>query len=438
MSAEQRRVLVVGGGLAGLAATLRLETAGVRVTLLEAASRVGGRLGRDELDGIEFDPAVHALPADVRDLWRLVEQAGLAGSVRIEPLERVAVLQGERLRGIDLARAGRLGLAPGVPPWEALRLRRMHRLLDWFGERLDPHAPERATRLDDRSVADFARLYLGRRLCERLLEPLLEAQLGLRAEMTSRVLLFLLLDRTGEPRLQLGFGLGALPARLAEPLRDVRTEARVTDVRPDGRGVRLATGEQLDASAVVLALPSRAVQQLLPDQTPVEEVLLGRQRYEPRTTLAVVAEPVPPAPALAIWVPPVERGLLAGVSRVPLEPERAGGRALLLLTGRPGLDAVHPAGDERGAAESLLRDAARVLPGLRQTLRAQRLYRAPDAIVAFDGGRYRAISRLCDELAKRRDQRRVFLAGDWLCAPHLEGAASSGLRAADDVLEAIG
>ena len=189
---------------------------------------------------------------------------------------------------------------------------------------------------------------------------------------------------------------------------------------------------------MVLALPSRAVQQLLPDQTPVEEVLLGRQRYEPRTTLAVVAEPVPPAPALAIWVPPVERGLLAGVFRVPLEPERAGGRALLLLTGRPGLDAVHPAGDERGAAESLLRDAARVLPGLRQTLRAQRLYRAPDAIAAFDVGRYRAISRLCDELAKRRDQRRVFLAGDWLCAPHLEGAASSGLRAADDVLEAIG
>jgi protoporphyrinogen oxidase len=327
-----------------------------------------------------------------------------------------------------------------VPPWETLRLRRLHRLLDWFGERLDPHAPERATRLDDRSVADFARLYLGPRLCERLLEPLLEAQLGLRAETSSRVLLFLLLGRRGEPRLQLGFGLGALPARLALPLRDVRTEARVIEVRPDGRGVRLATGEQLDASAVVLALPSRAVQQLLPDPTPVEELLLGRPHYESRTTLAVVTEPMSTAAAAppVIWVPPVERGLLAGVFRVPLEPERARGRALLLLTGRPGLDAVHPEGDERGAAESLLRDAGRVLPTLRQTLRAQRLHRAPDAVASFDVGHYRAIARLGDELAKRRDQRRVFLAGDWLCGPHLEGAASSGLRAADDVLEAIG
>lgn len=435
---EQRRVLVVGGGLAGLAATLRLETAGVRVTLLEATPRLGGGLAQDVLDGIRFDTAIHALPADVRDLERLVEQAGLSRRVRIEPLQRVEILRRGRVRSVDLARAGRLGLAPGVPPWEALRLRRLHHLLDWFGERLDPHAPEGATRLDDRSVADFARLYLGTRLCERLLEPLLEAPFGLRAEATSRVLLFLLLDRRGQPRLQLGFGLGALPERLAEPLRDVRTGARVTWLRSDGRGVRLATGEELDASAVVLALPAHSVLDLLPNPSPVEEVLLARCRNEPRTTLAVVADPAPPATASAHWIPPAERGLLAGVFRVPLEAQRARGRALFLLAGRPGLDAVHGAGDERGATESLLRGAEWVLPGLRAAVSAQRLYRSADAVASFDVGHYRGIARLRDELAKRRDERRVFLAGDWMSAPHLEGAASSGLRAADAVLEALG
>ncbi|MET8997254.1 FAD-dependent oxidoreductase [Amycolatopsis sp. NPDC004169] len=37
-------VLVIGGGIAGLAGAERLSGAGVRVTLLEASSRLGGKL----------------------------------------------------------------------------------------------------------------------------------------------------------------------------------------------------------------------------------------------------------------------------------------------------------------------------------------------------------------------------------------------------------
>ena len=39
------RVIVVGGGLAGLAATVQLAARGVEVTLLEARPRLGGRAG---------------------------------------------------------------------------------------------------------------------------------------------------------------------------------------------------------------------------------------------------------------------------------------------------------------------------------------------------------------------------------------------------------
>ena len=48
--AADRHVAVVGGGIAGLAAATVLAERGVRVTLLDSASRLGGRVSAWELD----------------------------------------------------------------------------------------------------------------------------------------------------------------------------------------------------------------------------------------------------------------------------------------------------------------------------------------------------------------------------------------------------
>ena len=424
-------MLVVGGGLAGLAAALRLEAAGIEVLLCEASARLGGRLASESLEGFRFDPFPHALPAQASNLSLLIEQAGLVHEIRIEPLRRVAVARRGRLRHLDLERVARLGLAPGVPPWQALRMRGLRRLIDWFGERLDPHAPEDATRLDDRSVADFVRLYLGPRVLERLLEPLFTAHFGLQAEWTSRVLLLLAIGPSGELRLSTGFGLGRLPERLAEPLRSVRLETRVEGVREDGRGARLASGEELDAAAVVLAVPAPEALRLIPNPSPFEELFLQRVSYPSRVGLAVVVEPATELPAPVVWIPAAEGGLLGAVA----EPSSAAsGRSLLLLLARPELERVH-GGDDRGAVESLLRGAETLWPGLRERIRARRLQRT--RVASFDVGHFRGIARLREGLEKARDRRRVFFAGDYLVGPHLEGAATSGFRAADDVLRAL-
>ena len=59
------RVVVVGGGLGGLAAAARLAATGSSVTLLEQAERVGGKLGTVELGGFRFDtgPSLVTMPA---------------------------------------------------------------------------------------------------------------------------------------------------------------------------------------------------------------------------------------------------------------------------------------------------------------------------------------------------------------------------------------
>ncbi len=62
-------VVVVGAGLAGLSAALRLVGTGRQVTVLERAGGPGGRAGRLSLDGYEFDtgPTVFTMPELVAD-----------------------------------------------------------------------------------------------------------------------------------------------------------------------------------------------------------------------------------------------------------------------------------------------------------------------------------------------------------------------------------
>jgi predicted NAD/FAD-dependent oxidoreductase len=84
-----------------------------------------------------------------------------------------------------------------------------------------------------------------------------------------------------------------------------------------------------------------------------------------------------------------------------------------------------------------LRGAEAVFPGIRDRVRARRLHREAEATATFDVGRYRGIARFAEELEKRSEERRTFFCGDYLVAPHAEGAATSALRAADQVLRTL-
>src|SRR4051794_10194483 len=60
---QQHQVIIVGGGLAGMATGVALESAGVRVTLLESRRTLGGRAGsfEDPQTGEQLDNCQHVL-----------------------------------------------------------------------------------------------------------------------------------------------------------------------------------------------------------------------------------------------------------------------------------------------------------------------------------------------------------------------------------------
>ena len=80
-----------------------------------------------------------------------------------------------------------------------------------------------------------------------------------------------------------------------------------------------------------------------------------------------------------------------------------------------------------------MRRAERAYPGLSKAVGSLRVRRVEHAVPQFGVGHYRGIERLRREQLARFDKRRLLLCGDYLVAPHPEGAVRSGLRAAEEL-----
>jgi oxygen-dependent protoporphyrinogen oxidase len=290
------RVVIVGGGIAGLAAAFFLRDAPVSVTVLEGSPRLGGKLAVSEVAGIAVDEGAEALLARRPEGIGLIRAAGLASrlvapgttSAAIWSRGQIFPLPRRQVMGVpadldDLARCGLLS-ADGMAR-----------------AREDPRLP--ATPRDgDVAVASYVGARFGQELVDRLVDPLLggvyagrsedlsfEATLpGLADESRRHASLTeaagaLMPPRPAAPAggaaaagaavatvfTTLAGGLGTLPAAVAaESGAEVRTGAMVRELARTPGGWRLTVGSAhapalLDADAVVLAVPAQPAGRLL-------------------------------------------------------------------------------------------------------------------------------------------------------------------------------
>ena len=82
-----KRAIIVGAGFGGLALGIRLQSAGVATTIVEARDKPGGRAYFWEKHGFTFDagPTVITDPACLRELWALSGR-DMADDVTLEPV----------------------------------------------------------------------------------------------------------------------------------------------------------------------------------------------------------------------------------------------------------------------------------------------------------------------------------------------------------------
>ncbi|WP_371655272.1 MULTISPECIES: protoporphyrinogen oxidase [unclassified Streptomyces] len=296
-------IVVVGGGIAGLAAAHRLLESGARVTVLEATDRLGGKLYAGEIEGARVDLGAESMLARRPEGIGLAREVGLGDQLR-PPAATAAIWTRGALRPMPK------GHLMGVPadPASLTGIVSAEGLARIAQDRELP--PTEVG--DDIGVGEFVASRVGREVVDRLVEPLLGGvyagdayRISMRAavpqlfaaarENTS------LLD--GVARIQekaaarpqnggpvfmgLDGGMGTLPVAVADAVRakggSIRTEAPVLALTRTATGWLVRTDSQeapvIEADGVILASPAWSASALLAAESPAAAAELATVEY---------------------------------------------------------------------------------------------------------------------------------------------------------------
>ncbi len=333
-----RRVVVIGGGIAGLAAAHRLVESGHPVTLLEAGDHLGGPIGTEHAGGFTIERGPDTFITEKPAALALCERLGITDQViGTQPGDRrTQIVHDGRLHPLP---EGFLLLAP-----TAIAPLVRSSLFSWPGKlrmALDVVIPARRDTTDE-SLASFVRRRLGREALDRVADALVGGiytadpeRLSLAATMPR----FLAMERehgsvirglqktTGTVAgsgarygLFASFrnGMGTFIDALARSLPEgsVRLGTRVLGLVPvDARWHVRTAGETIVADAVIVATPAPIAGRLL---APLDATLgreLGDVAYasSATVTLGFRTSDIPrPLPGFGFVVPFSEhRALLA-------------------------------------------------------------------------------------------------------------------------------
>ena len=233
--------LIVGAGIAGLAAASALRAKGWAVTVLEARERIGGRIHTDRsLDGLAIDTGAQSiLGAERNPLAKLIGQTG-AKTATVE-LDRVQLFN---VRGEDIGDAMEQAMGE---KWEEIRNE-----LEIERERVDEEVPLSellAEALDGAGLSKAEE----QAMHYHIATAIENACAAPATEISARA--WTLREATDTEDFLLPDGCDQLPAFFARGL-DVRLGHIVKSIRRDARSVTIVTDRgEFTADTAIVTLP---------------------------------------------------------------------------------------------------------------------------------------------------------------------------------------
>ena len=323
-------VVVIGAGIGGLAAAHRLLDRGVRVTVVEASDRVGGKLLPGEIAGARVDLGAESMLARRPEAVALAREVGLTDRLQPPATATASIWTRGALRPMPK------GHVMGVPGTAAA----LSGVLSDEGlHRIERDADLPRTEVgDDVAVGEYVAARLGREVVDRLVEPLLggvyagdayrismrsavpqlyqaakthdsltEAVRGIQERAAAA-------QQTGPVFMGIEGGVGQLPLAVAESARargaEILTGTPVTELRRSGAsGWRIVAGDRvLDADGVIVAVPAPVAAELLRPEAPGAAAELSAVEYASMAliTLAYRRADIELPEGSGFLVPPVD------------------------------------------------------------------------------------------------------------------------------------
>lgn len=314
-------VLVVGGGITGLTAALRLAQGGADVTVVEGRPSVGGMLRTSPFAGRAVDEGADAFLVRTPAALALAEEVGLGGALVHPAVRQAAVWHDGALRPLPPQ-------VMGVPvDLEALAASGLVSADGLARLRQDLSAPATPLPDHDVTIAEALGPRLGPEVLDHVVDPLLG---GINAGSIARQSLAAVTPQLDAARRDPDHaslveacraqvararaagvdpaapifaapagGMARLPAAVAEAARatgrvEVHLGAAVTAAEPRGGGMALALadGRELVGDGLLVATPGPVAADLLAPMAPEAAALLGAVEH---VSVAFVRLALPPA-----------------------------------------------------------------------------------------------------------------------------------------------
>jgi phytoene dehydrogenase-like protein len=298
------RVVIVGAGLAGLAAGVELSRAGHEVELYEASDGVGGRVRTDTVDGFRLDrgfqilldayPEARAiLDYDALDLQQFTSGASIRfdgafhflGDPIRDPRSLLATARAPIGSPVDKARILAFRLAVSRGSVDAI----------WDG-------------IGTTTITRFEQAGFSESMIERFLRPLfagitLDPELHGSSQVTEFVFRMLAAGNAVVP----ADGMGAIPEQLASKLPDGAVNLQRPVAGVTNSSITTSDNETIDADHVIVATGSTAAAELAgspdpgwngvtsvwfaADRPPIDEpvLVLNGEGVEPINSMAVMS-----------------------------------------------------------------------------------------------------------------------------------------------------
>ncbi len=463
-TATAPRLLVVGGGITGLAAAWEGVQQGAAVTVVDTADRFGGKVRTETVDGLVIDHGPDAFITYKPAALDLVDELGMSDRlVSMTGARDVLLRAGGRLQPIPAGMG--MVLPTKVVPFLTTRT------LTWghkLRAALDLAIPRRLGP-EDVSVGSFLRSRLGDGVVERFADPMVGGVFGSRvdelsldaalpmlrdseARHRSMILASLAQGRAarrggvtrglGSPFRSLAGGLGTLVDRLVEALAeagaDLRLGTGVQSLRPadDGTVAELTDGSSSTYAGVVLATGSGPAAALLQPHAPESAAALRAIPLASTTvlTLAYAASAFARVPTFQGWLESGEAPASAVTVTSAKWPGRAPeGTVLLRVLVPDKVGPVSEAGDEDLLA-AVTAYLAEVL-GSREPPLLHRIVRWTGVMPQYTVGHLARLDALESGLATHPTWR---VAGAALRGVGLPDCITSGREATRAVLHAAG
>jgi oxygen-dependent protoporphyrinogen oxidase len=467
--ASTHKVIVIGGGISGLACAFRLQQLGIRALLLEASGKAGGLVATVRRNGFLFEagPQCPRFPAAV---WTLVRELNLENEfVAGDPKAKRYILRDGRLQPAPFS-PGALLATP------LLSLRSKYRLLSEALRHSRPPA-------DEESLVEFVERKFGAEVLDYLADPFISTvflgdanKMGMesafpalvewersrgsvvrgaiRARKSKREA-----NASGgasaprDPRANretlrvtdalpsLGSfrnGMGTLAEKLAEKLDEtIRFETKVESIQPlghenseaeSGWRVRASGGQEFDAEAIVLALPAYAAASLLERSAPQLSALLAGIEHAPMGVVSSAYhrnQVSHPLDGFGFMVPRRE-GLrtICTFWNSSLFPDRAGPSQVLMTSFSR---------EESGSPPTVEVENAEIL-GITGAPIDRVIWNYPRALPQYNIGHAQRVREIREALGKYSG---IFLAGNYLRGRSIGDCVETGFQAVENLRSRI-